>query len=158
MSKMAEFSKKRRKDNPIYAFLTTKHFAIYILLVIFAPKLNVMAQTKCIRTIYKSEEFNSFFNDLPPKVKTKFDYTMQMVQTERVISTKFIKKLIETDFYEMRVSIGPNEYRTILFAIDKANIIECTKIILLNGFLKKSTKDYKKQIENANKILKEITL
>lgn len=117
-----------------------------------------MVESRSIRTIYKSEEFNIFFNGLPDKVKTKFDYTMQMVQTEKIISTKFIKKLIDTEFYEMRVSVGPNEYRTILFAIDKANIIECTKIILLDGFLKKSTKDYKKHIAKANEILKEMTL
>ncbi len=45
------------------------------------------------------------------------------------------------------------EYRTILFAIDKANVIEATKIILLNGFLKKSNKDYRKQIEIAQSII-----
>lgn len=56
----------------------------------------------------------------------------------------------------MRVSVGNNEYRTILFAVDKPNIIESTKIVLLNGFLKKSTKEYRKQIELAQYILKEL--
>ena len=56
----------------------------------------------------------------------------------------------------MRVSVGSNEYRTILFAIDKENVIESTRIILLNGFLKKSNKDYRKQIEIAQSILKEL--
>ncbi len=36
----------------------------------------------------------------------------------------------------MRVSVGSNEYRTVLFAIDNSNVILSTKIILLNGFLK----------------------
>jgi hypothetical protein len=72
------------------------------------------------------------------------------------IPTKFIKHLQNTNLYEMRVSIGPNEYRTIIFAIDHINLIQSTKIILLNGFLKKSSKDYKKKIEEANKILNEI--
>lgn len=49
-----------------------------------------------------------------------------------------------------------NEYRTILFAIDKPNIIEATQIILLNGFLKKSNKDYRKQIEIAQTILNDL--
>lgn len=53
----------------------------------------------------------------------------------------------------MRVSVGTNEYRTVLFAIDHDNIILSTKILVLNAFLKKSTKDYKKQIEIAEKIL-----
>ena len=58
--------------------------------------------------------------------------------------------------YEMKVSVGNNEYRTILFAVDKSNIIESTKIVLLNGFLKKSTKEYRKQIELAQSILKKL--
>ena len=53
----------------------------------------------------------------------------------------------------MRVSVGTNEYRTIIFATDKENIIESKNILLLNGFMKKSNKDYAKQIEIANKIL-----
>ncbi len=56
----------------------------------------------------------------------------------------------------MRFSVGNNEYRTILFAVDKSNIIESTKIVLLNGFLKKSTKEYRKQIELAQSILKKL--
>ena len=42
----------------------------------------------------------------------------------------------------MRVSVNTNEYRTILFAVDNDNIILSKKVLLLNGFLKKSTKDY----------------
>ena len=49
-----------------------------------------------------------------------------------------------------------NEYHTILFAIDKPTIIEATQIILLNGFLKKSNKDYRKQIEIAQTILNDL--
>ncbi len=74
------------------------------------------------------------------------------------IPTKFIKHLQNTDLYEMRVSVGTNEYRTVLFAIDNRNVIQSTQIILLNAFLKKSNKDYKKQIEKANKILNDLTL
>lgn len=66
---------------------------------------------------------------------------------------KFIKHLENTDLYEMRVSVATNEYRTILFAIDHDNILNATKIFVLNAFLKKSTKDYKKQIETALHIL-----
>ncbi len=56
--------------------------------------------------------------------------------------------------YEMRVSLGSNEYRSMLFAVDNDNLIEATSIILLNAFLKKSTKDYNKQIKIAERILK----
>ena len=53
----------------------------------------------------------------------------------------------------MRVSVGSNEYRTVLFAINHENIILATQILVLNAFLKKSEKDYKKQIEIAERIL-----
>ena len=93
---------------------------------------------------------------LPSKVQTKFNYVMDIVTTIYDVSTKFVKHLQDTDLYEMRVSVGSNEYRTILFAIDKANVIKATQIILLNGFLKKSNKDYRKQIEIAQSILNDL--
>ena len=58
----------------------------------------------------------------------------------------------------MRVSVNTNEYRTILFAVDNDNIILSKKVLLLNGFLKKSTKDYNKQIAKAIRILKDLAL
>ena len=41
----------------------------------------------------------------------------------------------------------------ILFTIDHENFIEAEQILLLNGFMKKSTKDYKKEIQKAEQIL-----
>lgn len=109
-----------------------------------------------IRELYLSDEFVEFYNGLQDKIKVKFDYTMDVIRTEYVLSTKFVKRLENTDFYEMRVLISTNEYRTILFAVDNDNIILGKKILLLNGFLKKSTKDYNKQIKRAEQILKEL--
>jgi hypothetical protein len=56
----------------------------------------------------------------------------------------------------MRVSVGTNEYRTMLFSINHENIIQATEVILLNEFLKKSSKDYDKQIKKATKILEDL--
>jgi hypothetical protein len=56
------------------------------------------------------------------------------------------------------VSVGTNEYRTVLFAVNHKNIIQATEIVFLNGFLKKSTKDYDKQIKKAVKILNDLEL
>ncbi len=94
-----------------------------------------------------------FFNSLTPKVKEKLDYVLGIITTEYVVSTKIVKHLERTDLFEMRVSVGTNEYRTILFTIDNRNIILAKKIILLNAFLKKTTKDYEKQIKTAENIL-----
>lgn len=90
------------------------------------------------------------------RVRNKFEYVFEVVQSVYNILTKFIKHLEKSDLYEMRVSIGSNEYRTILFAIDHDNVIEARKIVLLNGFLKKSSKDYRKQIDIAKTILNEL--
>ncbi|WP_251619722.1 type II toxin-antitoxin system RelE/ParE family toxin [Odoribacter lunatus] len=109
-----------------------------------------------IRIIFRSEEFNEFFESLPQKVRDKFEYVFLVVQRVYNISTKFIKHLDNTELYEMRVSVGTNEYRSVLLAIDHTNVIEAKRIILLNGFLKKSSKDYKKQIEVAHKILEKL--
>lgn len=77
---------------------------------------------------------------------------MNIVAEVRVVNTKLVKKLVETNFYELRISIG-NEYRVILFTIDHENFMEAEQILLLNGFMKKSTKDYKKEIQKAEQIL-----
>ena len=77
---------------------------------------------------------------------------MNILAEIKVVNTKLVKKLVDTDFYELRISVG-NEYRVILFTIDHENLIEATQILLLNGFIKKSTKDYKKEIDKAQQIL-----
>ena len=111
-----------------------------------------------IRELYFSDEFTEFYEKLQDKVKAKFEHTMDIIRTEYVLNTKFVKHLENTDLYEMRVSVNFNEYRTILFAVDNDNIILSKRILLLNGFLKKSTKDYSKQIKVANQILEDFEL
>ncbi|MDE6198017.1 MAG: type II toxin-antitoxin system RelE/ParE family toxin [Muribaculaceae bacterium] len=115
-----------------------------------------LSKEKPLRTIIRTKQFDEFYFKLPRKVQTKFDYVMNVIINIYDIPTKFIKHLQNTDLYEMRVSVGPNEYRTVVFAIDHDNVIQASKVILLNGFIKKSTKDYIKEIETANKILDEL--
>lgn len=113
---------------------------------------------EAIRTVYQTEEFKSFLDALPKQIQDKFRYVLDIIINVYLLPVKFVKHLSGTDLYELRVSVGPNEYRTILFAVDRPNIIEAKQVIFLNGFLKKSTKDYKKQIETAQKILKRLEL
>lgn len=105
-----------------------------------------------MRKVFRSSEFDEFYNLLDSKVQDKIDYVVHMITTIIVVNAKFVKKLTDTPFYELRVS-GENEYRVILFTMDNASFIEAKEIYLLNGFMKKSTKDYKKQIDIADKIL-----
>ena len=80
---------------------------------------------------------------------------IRVLKTESVVSEKFIKHLENTNLYEMRVSLSSNEYRTIVFSIDAVNIISATKVLLLNSFLKKDTKQYRSEINRAIKLLEE---
>lgn len=105
-----------------------------------------------MRTIVKTEAYDEFFATLPKKVQVKIDYVMDILIHYKVVSTKFVKKLENTDYYELRICVD-NEYRVLLFSIDNDNIIEASRIVLLNGFLKKSTKDYRRQIEIADSIM-----
>jgi phage-related protein len=103
--------------------------------------------------ITRTSQFDEFYGSLPAKVQAKVDYALNVMAEITVISTKLVKRLVDTDFYELRISMD-NEYRVILFTIDHENLIESTQILLLNGFVKKSTKDYRKQIDIAEKIIK----
>ena len=109
-----------------------------------------------MRNLIRSVEFDEFYSSLPANVQNKVQYAMNVLAEIRVVNTKLVKKLIDTDFYELRISVG-NEYRVILFTIDHENFIEAKEILLLNGFIKKATKDYKKEIEKAKQILKTLS-
>ena len=111
-----------------------------------------------IRTIYKTSEFQAFYDASSSKIQSKFDYVINIISTIYNIPTKFIKHLKNTSLYEMRVLVGTNEYRTVLFAIDHNNVIEAKSVLLLNAFLKKDKKDYRKQVEIAISILNKMKL
>ena len=110
-----------------------------------------------IRNILFSEEFELYYNNLESRIKEKYNYALNIIRTQRVVNKKFVKHLENTDFYELRVSISTDEYRTIMFAIDNDNFIESNTVILLNSFLKKNTKQYKSEIKTAEKIIKKYT-
>src|ERR1035437_2679081 len=106
------------------------------------------------RILYKTPAFDSFYNSLNIRAKKKVDYVFEHIRAEKNVSAKFVKSLVNTDFYEMRISVD-NEYRIILFTIDNDNFINANEIVLLNGFIKKSTADYDKQIAIAQKLMED---
>jgi len=110
---------------------------------------------KKIRKLIHTTEFDEYYYSLDERTTEKYDDAILYLETIYVLSKKFVKKLEDADsgIYEMRVLVGTNEYRTILFAIDHDNIIQAKNVILLNIFLKKDNKEYKKQIKRAINIL-----
>ena len=107
-----------------------------------------------IRNIIFSDEFEEYYASLNEQIKKKYDYALQIVKSQYVVSSKIVKSLENTDFYELRISISSNEYRTILLAIDHDNFMQSKNILLLNSFLKKDTKQYKAEIKKAENIVK----
>jgi hypothetical protein len=107
-----------------------------------------------MRTLFKTSAFNDYYSTLPAQVQEKIEHVINILSQQKVVNSKFVKKLENTDYYELRISTD-NEYRFILFAVDHPNIIEATQVILMNGFIKKSSKDYKKQIKIAERIIQE---
>ena len=109
-----------------------------------------------MRTIYRSEEFDVYYASQTERVRNKIDYALSVMQQIKVVNTKLVKRIENTDYYELRISVD-NEHRVLMFTIDQENFIEANQILMLNGFIKKSTKDYKAQIAIANRILSKYT-
>ena len=106
-----------------------------------------------IRETFHSLEYDDYYASLDERIKAKYDYVEMIIKTQYVVSKKFVKNLEGTEFYEARVSVGNNEYRTIVFAVESCSFIESKLIFFLNSFLKKGTKQYKGEIETARQIL-----
>jgi phage-related protein len=113
-------------------------------------------ENKIVRIVLKSDEFDAYFQTLDDRIRSKYDYAIQLMQTQKVVSEKFVKKIRNTAFYEVRVSVATNEYRTMLITTDHPNFMEATRVVLLNSFLKKDSKQYKKEIKKAQSICKNI--
>ena len=107
-----------------------------------------------IRKVIYSHEFEEYFASIDEQLRKKYEYALEIVRTQYVVSTKVVKSLENTEFYELRVSVSSNEYRTILLAIDHDNFIQSKNVLLLNSFLKKSTKQYKAEVKKAENIVK----
>ena len=111
-------------------------------------------EEKLIRHIIYSDEFEEYYASMNEQLKKKYDYALQIVKSQYVVSSKIVKSLENTDFYELQISISSNEYRSILLAVDHDNFIQSKNVLLLNSFLKKDTKQYKAEIKKAQNIVK----
>ena len=89
-----------------------------------------------MRNLQFTDEFLEFINQSETNVKTKINYLFEVIKTQAVINSKVAKKLVNTDFYEIRIKVN-NEYRVIVFTLDRDNITQSKEILFLNGFIKK---------------------
>lgn len=107
-----------------------------------------------MREIDITENCLEFIDSQNKRISDKFFQLIEIIGEVKIAHANFVKKIRNSRFYELRIKAG-NEYRVLIFAIDHLNFSECTKAVCLNGFIKKSNKDYVKAIEEAEKILLE---
>jgi hypothetical protein len=105
-----------------------------------------------MREILISDECIDFVSRNNTRVQTKFKYLLEVIGEQKIIHRAIVDKLVNTKFYELRIR-AENQIRIIIFTIDNENFMESKKIILLNGFLKRTNKDYIKAINEAGKLL-----
>jgi len=106
---------------------------------------------KVIRDIiFYKHYFEEFFEPLNEKVKHKIDEVLFMFTIVERIPKKFFDKMDGVKgLFEVRVEYESNIYR-IFCCFDRGNLV-----VLFNGFQKKTQKTPKKEIEKAERIMKE---
>ena len=106
-----------------------------------------------MRKIYLSKECEKYiFEESSDRVQTKFKYLMEILEEHKIVHSSFVEKLINTKYFELKIK-AENQIRVIIFTIDNENFNEANQIILLNGFLKRTNKDYKKATKIADKLI-----
>jgi len=102
---------------------------------------------------YKNERGDSpveeFLESLTDKQAKKVAWVLRIIRDLDLIPKEYFKKLVSTDIWEVRVQVGSNAIRILGF-FDGNNFI-----VLTNGFHKKTQKTPKKEIETAEKRMKE---
>jgi hypothetical protein len=72
-----------------------------------------------IRNLVYTDDFKEFYSSLDERTKDKFACYLVVLRTVYVLSAKMVKKLVTADgLYELRVSVGSNEYRAKLHKVD----------------------------------------
>ncbi len=99
--------------------------------------------------VYK-HYFEEFLNKQTVKVQNKIFKIIEAIETLERVPSNYLKHLKGTDgLYEARVQLGSNIWRVFCF-FDEGKLV-----ILLNGFQKKTQKTPKKEIERAERLMKE---
>jgi phage-related protein len=100
--------------------------------------------------IFHKNHFIEFYQNLDIKAKNKVQYVLELIKQVERVPDKFLKHLEGTNgLYEIRIEYQSNIYR-IFCCFDEGKLV-----ILFNGFQKKSQKTPKKEIEKAERLMKD---
>lgn len=86
----------------------------------------------------------NFLDSLSGKAAQKVMWTLSLLEDMEIVPSAYFKKLVNTDeIWECRVQHGSNAYRIFCFFADRSIVV------LTHGFVKKSQKAPKREIERA---------
>ncbi|MBX2892876.1 MAG: type II toxin-antitoxin system RelE/ParE family toxin [Saprospiraceae bacterium] len=73
--------------------------------------------------IFYKSYFRDFYDELDVRAKDKVDHAFLVLETQRNVPQKFVKHITgSSGIYELRASVGSNEYR-ILFFFESGSLI-----------------------------------
>ncbi|MFO0792733.1 MAG: type II toxin-antitoxin system RelE/ParE family toxin [Candidatus Brocadiaceae bacterium] len=96
------------------------------------------------RTIDGKCPIKDFLDPLPGKVVQKITWVLSLLEDFNIVPSSYFKKLAGTEeIWECRIKFGANAYRILCF-FDNNSVV-----VLTHGFMKKSQKTPKHEIEKA---------
>lgn len=105
---------------------------------------------KVREVIAYKDHFESFLMNLPTKVQDKIFKVIEAIETLERIPSNYLKYIKGSEgLFEARIQLGSNIWRVFCF-FDEGRLV-----ILLNGFTKKTEKTPRKEIQKAEKLMKE---
>jgi phage-related protein len=90
-----------------------------------------------------------FLDSLTGKVAQKIIWVLRLLEDLEIVPSTYFKKLTGTNIWECRIHHGQNSYRIFCF-FDSHSII-----VLTHGFMKKTQKTPKEEIERAESYRRE---
>jgi phage-related protein len=102
-----------------------------------------------VREVVEFEShFSEFLKKQPEKVQNKIFKIIEAIETLERIPSNYLKMLFGTNgLYEARIQLGSDIWRVFCF-FDNGKLV-----VLLNGFIKKTQKTPKNEIEKALQLM-----
>ncbi len=102
------------------------------------------------KIIFYRNHFEEFLTQQRPKVRRKILEILKFIEAIQIIPEPYLKKIEGTDsLYELRIRSASDIFRVFCF-FDSGKLI-----VLLSGFQKKTQKTPKKEIDKAERLMKE---
>ena len=100
--------------------------------------------------IFYGDYFVRYYLSLPARLQEKIEYVFKLIKTVQRIPEKFLKHVEGADgLFEIRIEFGGNAHR-IFCCFDGGSLV-----VLFNAFQKKTQKTPAREIDFAERLMKE---